>query len=109
MAALEPWPSDRPIGVIFRLLRLVGLAYEIMVVRMQRRLDFISLDWSDWIPYAGVPALGNLSLIAGGAGLTAECSFAPYAIAGASTLFLIVGIYGAWDLTLWILKNRHAP
>jgi hypothetical protein len=50
--------------------------------------------------------LGNASVIAGGAGLIAEKSFAPYAIAGASTLLLLAGIYGSWDLTLWIIKNR---
>ena len=41
-----------------------------------------------------------------GAGLIAEKPFAPYAIAGASTLLLISGIYGAWDLTLWMVTNR---
>jgi hypothetical protein len=36
----------------------------------------------------------------------AEKPFAPYAIAGASTLLLIAGVYGAWDLTLWMVTNR---
>ena len=50
--------------------------------------------------------LGNASLIAGAAGLIAEKPFAPYAIAGAITLLLFAGIFGAWDLTLWIARNR---
>jgi hypothetical protein len=50
--------------------------------------------------------LGNVSLIAGAAGLGAEKPFAPYAIAGAIALLLLAGIYGAWDLTLWIARNR---
>jgi len=33
--------------------------------------------------------------------------FAPYAVAGASTLLLLSGIYGAWDLTLWMVTNRQ--
>jgi hypothetical protein len=53
-----------------------------------------------------LPALGNASLIAGAAGLIAGKAFAPYAIAGSSAVWLFVGIYGAWDLTLWMLKNR---
>ena len=40
-------------------------------------------------------------------GLLAERSFAPYAIAGATVLLLFAGIYGAWDLTLWMIKNRE--
>jgi hypothetical protein len=29
------------------------------------------------------------------------------AIAGAAVLLLFAGIYGAWDLTLWMIKNRE--
>jgi hypothetical protein len=46
------------------------------------------------------------SQIAGAAGLIAEKPFAPYAIAGAITLLLFAGIYGAWSVTLWIARNR---
>ena len=46
-----------------------------------------------------------MSLIVGAAGLFVENSYAPYAIASAAILFLFSGIYGAWDLTLWIIKN----
>jgi hypothetical protein len=56
-----------------------------------------------------VPALGYASLIAGAAGLIAEKSFAPYAIAGAITLMLVAGIYGAWSIALWIARNRDKP
>ena len=48
---------------------------------------------SIWIPHAAVPILGKGSLIAGGAGLIAEKSFAP-------------GIYGSWDFTPWTIKDR---
>src|SRR5271155_1767042 len=64
-------------------------------------------DWHDWLPYVGIPALGSASLIVGAVGLLAERSFAPYAIAGATVLLLFAGIYGAWDLTLWMIKNRE--
>jgi hypothetical protein len=42
----------------------------------------------------------------GAIGMTAEKSVARYFLAGATTLFMFAGIYGAWDLTLWIVKNR---
>ena len=67
----------------------------------------MSLDARDWIAYAGAPALANISLLAGAAGLVTEKSFAPYAVAGAVMLLLFVGILDAWDLTLWIVKNRQ--
>ena len=40
-------------------------------------------------------------LIAGAAGLIADKSFAPYAIASAIALLLLADIYGAWTITLW--------
>jgi hypothetical protein len=106
LAALAPWPSAWPVGIILGLCGLSGLDKQIHVVLMQRKVDFASLDWLDWALFSAVPALGYASLIAGAAGLIAEKSFAPYAIAGAITLLLFAGIYGAWDLTLWIARNR---
>jgi len=106
LALLAPWPSAWPIGIILGLGGLTGLAYQINVILMRRKVSFVLLDWYDWLPHAAVPALGNASLIAGAAGLIAEKSFAPYAIAGAITLLLFAGVYGAWDLTLWIVRNR---
>ena len=67
---------------------------------MQRRVDVASPDWLDWTLFSVAPALGNASMIAGAAGLIAEKSFAPYAIAGAITLLPFAGVFGAWDLTL---------
>jgi hypothetical protein len=106
MAVLPPWPSAWPVGIILGLLGLTGLAGQIHVIVMQRKIDFASLDWLDWILFSAVPALSFASLIAGAAGLIAEKSFAPYAIAGAITLLLLAGIYGAWSITLWIARIR---
>jgi len=106
MAVLPPWPCAWPVGIILGLFGLSGLVYQIHVILEQRKIDFVSPDWLDWTLFSVVPVLGNASLIAGAAGLVAEKPFAPYAIAGAITLLLLAGIYGAWDLTLWIARNR---
>jgi len=107
LAVLAPWPSARPIGIILSLGALAGLAYQIKVAIMRRRVGLVLLSWHDWLPYEGVPALGSGSLIVGAVGLLAERSFAAYAIAGATALLLFSGVYGAWDVTLWIFKNRE--
>ncbi len=109
MFVLAPWSSVWPIGIILSLCGLAGLGYQIYVVLMQRRVDFASPDWLDWTLFSVAPALGNASLIAGAIGLIAEKSFAPYAIAGAITLLLFSGVFGAWDLTLWLARSRDHP
>ena len=106
MAVLPPWPSAWPVGIILGLFGLIGLVYQIHVILKQRKVVFVSPDWLDWTLLAVLPVLGNASLMAGAAGLIAEKPFAPFAIAGAIALLLLAGIYGAWDLTLWIARNR---
>jgi hypothetical protein len=109
LAVLAPFASPWPTAVIFCICGLCGLAYLTKVVAARRKINFVALSWVDWIPYGGVPALGNARLIIGAAGVIAEKSFAPCIIAGAATLFLFCGIYGAWDLTLWIIVKGRKP
>jgi len=104
---LAPWPLPWPVGLILGLQGLAGIVYAAFVIRLVRKLNFVSLDAREWIAYAGAPALANACLLAGAAGLIADKSFAPYAIAGAIMLFLFVGILDAWDVTLWIVKNQE--
>jgi hypothetical protein len=72
---------------------LVGGAYHINAVRSQGNLDFSALHAVDWIAHNGLPVVANVSVICGGAGLIAAKPFAPYAVAAASTLLLVSGIY----------------
>jgi hypothetical protein len=107
LIVLAPWPSDWPIGFMLVLTGLTGTAYHINAIRSQGKLHFTSLTGIDWIAHNGLPMVADASVLCGGAGLIAEKPFAPYAVAGASTLLLISGVYGAWDLTLWMITNRH--
>ena len=108
LAVLAPWPSAWPVGIILGLSGLAGLGYQIHVILARRKVKFVSpdYDWLDSTLFSVAPALANVSLVAGAAGLIAEQSFAAYAIAGAITVLLFAGIYGAWDLTLYIARNR---
>ncbi len=107
MAMLPPWPSAWPVGIILGLFGVIGFVYQIHIILKRRKVDFVSPGWLDWTLFSALPVFGNASLIAGAAGLIAEKLFAPYAIAGAIAVLLLVGIYGAWDLTLWIARNRN--
>ncbi len=109
VVVLTPWPSDWPIGAILVVTGLVGLVYRLRAIGLKRRLgDLVALSRLDWIAYNGAPVLANLALVLGGVGVIAGQAFAPYAVASASVLLLAGGIYGAWDLTLWMIKNRRA-
>jgi|HubBroStandDraft_1064217.scaffolds.fasta_scaffold10521_4 hypothetical protein len=73
---------------------------------MRHEAASVLLNWRQWLSYVGLPALACASLTFGAVGLIIDKAFGPYAIAAATTLLLLAGVYSAWDLTLWIVKNR---
>jgi hypothetical protein len=103
---LVPWPAVWQPGAVLCGLGAFGLFYRIRVFVRMRAVSFVSLDAPEWTPYIVLPLLGSLCLISGGTGFVLAWPFAPFAVAIASTLLLFTGIYGAWDLTLWIVRNR---
>jgi hypothetical protein len=78
-----------------------------VAIGWKRKADYVALSPFDWAAYNGIPLVANASVAVGGLGLIVGNAAAPFAIAGASTLMLAAGIYGAWDTTLWILRNRR--
>ena len=107
MVAVAPWPSDWPSGAIFVMLGIGGLVYRIDAVRFRRQIHLRAIEGPlDRIFHNAVPVAASLSLIAGGAGLIAGRAFAPFAIAGSSTLLLVSGIYRTWGETLVLIGSR---
>jgi hypothetical protein len=108
IAALSPWPSDASAGIALALIGLVGVGYSLRAVAFKKRAGVAKLSGVNWFAYNGAPLLANVVLVCGGVGLTVASPLAPFAVAAASTLLLAAGIYGAWDVTLWVLKSRKS-
>jgi hypothetical protein len=107
MVAVVPWKSSWPGGVIFVLIGLGGLVYRINAVRLRSTLHLRAIQGAvDWIFHNAVPVGSSVILILGGAGLVAGAAFAPFAIAGSSTLLLVSGIYRTWGETLALIGTR---
>lgn len=107
LVMLAPWPSMGPAGGCLGACGVAGLVHQISVIRSRKKLAVVLHGWDDWIPYSAVPLLANVCLIAGAVGMIGEKSFALYGVAGATTLFLMAGVYGAWDLTVWMISKRR--
>jgi hypothetical protein len=107
MVVLVPWQSNWLSGVIFVVLGTGSFIYRINAVRLRRSIHLKAIDGPvDWIFHNPVPVLASVSLISGGAGLIAGAAFAPFAIAGSSTLLLVSGIYRTWGETLVLIGLR---
>jgi hypothetical protein len=108
IVALSPWPSDAAAGIALVLIGLAGVVYGVAAIGLKRRAGIVELRGLNWLAYNGVPLIANAALVFGGAGLTIAIPSAPFVITAASTLLLIAGIFGAWDVTLWVLRTRKS-
>jgi hypothetical protein len=107
MVVQVPWQSNWPSGVIFLVLGIGGLIYRINRVRVRSRLHLRAIQGPvDWIFHNADPVAASAILISGGAGLIAGAAFAPFAVAGSSTLLLVSGIYRSWGETLALIGTR---
>ena len=106
IVALTPWPSDAWTGAVLALIGLAGVGYGLKAVGMKRRASVVELHGWNRLAYNSAPVVANVALVAGGAGLVFRSPVAPFAIAASSTLLLAAVLFGAWDVTLWVLKSR---
>jgi hypothetical protein len=105
MVVLVPWQSNWPVGVIFVVLGILDLIYRINIVRVRNRLHLRAIKSKmDRIVHNVIPIVASVVLICSGAGLIAGEAFAPFAVAGSTTLFLVSGIYRTWGETLALIE-----
>lgn len=110
MVALVPWQSNWPAGVIFAVLGIGGVVYRTGAIRLRSTLHLKAISGPiDWVFHNAVPLAASVSLIAGGAGLIAGAAFGPFAIAAASMLLLVSGIYRTWGETLALIGIQEEP
>ncbi|MCP9800235.1 hypothetical protein [Synechococcus sp. RedBA-s] len=110
MVALVPWQSNLPSGIIFVVIGIGGLSYRINTARVRRSLHLRAIQSKmDRIMHNLIPIVASViliygGLIYGGAELIAGEAFAPFAIAGSTTLLLFSGIYRTWGETLAFIE-----
>ncbi len=102
---LAPWPSPWYLGIPFAALGVGGLALRGSDVAADGQSGHRQSLLFDWLAYAGTPAIAcsdrERRLWSHGrpVGSTAgHCA--------RDVPFLFAAIYQAWDLTLWIVRNR---
>lgn len=104
MVMLVPWTTSWPRGAILLGFGFCGVLYRLDRVRVRSKLHLRAIQGPvDWMFHNAVPVLASLVLLGGGGGFIAGAAFAPFAVAGSSTLLLVSGIYRTWGETLALI------
>jgi len=97
-AALSaPWRTTGSVAVLWGLVGLSGLVYDMIVFRRMRLQTAYQAEFEDWLFHAVLPfvAYGILALSAFAA--LSHVSGALFGVAGAVLLLLFIGIHNTWD------------
>lgn len=109
-AALMLIPALGPgiLGSGLLVLGIVGVAISIRTARWMWQQG-VPMNSLHWLSHALMPFLSYVLVIATGMGLVSGVSEAMIGLAFGTIILVIAGLRNSWELTLWILKNRHTP
>ncbi len=106
LIAVAPVGDWHLLGALITGTGIFGAIYAALVCRTLVRSHLVStLDLSDRVWYAAIPAVGYAVMLAAGAmlirGLDSGCDL----LAASMGLLLAAGIRNAWDITTWIIMR----
>lgn len=106
---LAPWQSVTPVAVIWGLIGVSGLAYEIFITHRIRKQDLYEPFLEDWLFHCVLPLVAYAVL-----SVSAFTSFSYirgtlFAVGGSVLLFLFIGIHNAWDGVTWHVFAHKPP
>lgn len=105
-----PWRTPIAPAAILALAAFVGIAYVARTTLRSRGLVAYEPDFEDWASYSILPLIAYGAILAGAvlfalAGRSAAAD-GLFAIAGAVTLLILIGIHNAWDVVTFIATGR---
>ena len=92
-----PWHDIRAAVVLWALLGLGGIGYEIIVARRMRAQTVYQPEFEDWLFHALLPFTAYVTLAASAYAVRSHAYEAMFGVAAAALLLLFIGIHNAWD------------
>jgi hypothetical protein len=107
-AACVPWHTLVGAAISYRVLGLLGMLYELVVIRRMRAQNAYRPVFEDWVFHAMLPTIAYAVLTVSGWLAVLYASDAMYGVAAASLILLFVGIHNAWDaVTYHIFVGKY--
>jgi hypothetical protein len=103
-----PWHGVTGIAVLWGLLGLAGVLYEIIVVRRMRMQSVYKPQFEDWLFHVLLPIAAYGALAGSAFATRASVHGAMFGAGATALLLLFIGIHNAWDaVTYHIFSSRH--
>jgi len=103
-----PGVPPAPLGVLLLIvggLRVLALIRIFRHMRIAHRVNN-DIELSDWMSSIVLPALCHALLVATGIGFLRDWPWAFVALALATLAILMIGVFGAWEIMLWMVLTR---
>ena len=102
-----PWNGIATVAVLWGLVGLCGIVYAVIVARRMRAQTVYRPVFEDWLFHCLLPLAAYATLAVSAYVARSQARPALFMVAGATLLFLFVGIHNAWDaVTYHLLKNQ---
>ncbi len=107
--ASAPWRGVLIPAALWDFIGIVGLAYQIVVVRRMRTQPLYKPQFEDWMFHGVLPFAAYITLATSAHAAIRHFTQSMYGIAAASLLLLFIGIHNAWDaITYHVYFSRRA-
>src|SRR5262245_19674201 len=105
-----PWHGIAPAAVLWGLIGLCGIAYELIVIRRMRKQRAYKPELEDWSFHVVLPLAAYALLALSSVAAFSHATEAQFAVGAATLVLLFAGIHNAWDaVTYHVLVNRGEP
>ena len=103
-----PWNGVGAVVVLWCVLGLSGIVYEIIVARRMRAQTIYAPVFEDWLFHVLLPFMAYATLAASAYVARSNVAWALFPVGAATMLLLFVGIHNAWDaVTYHLLVRKH--
>jgi hypothetical protein len=103
-----PWQGVGAAAVLWGLVGLAGVVYEIIVARRMRAQSAYKPVFEDWLFHVLLPLAAYLTLAASACAARSSIRAALFGVAASALLLLFVGIHNAWDAVTYHVFVRRA-
>jgi hypothetical protein len=103
-----PWHKVTPAAILWGVMGVIGVVYEIIVLRRMRTQSIYRPEFEDWLFHFWLPFAAYATLAGSAYMIRINPPKAMFGVGAAALLLLFVGIHNAWDaVTYHIFVKSH--